>query len=65
MWANAGKACPPIPEASSIMISKVGSGKTEKTVSWTAGTGDIGPVTFEFGGKRYQLELRRSDKLGC
>jgi hypothetical protein len=43
---------------------KVGSGKTEKTVSWTAGTGDIGPVAFELGSKRYQLELRRSDKLG-
>jgi hypothetical protein len=43
---------------------KVVSGKTEKTVSWTAGTGDIGPVAFEVGGKRYQLELRRSDKLG-
>jgi hypothetical protein len=43
---------------------KVSSGKTEKMVSWTAGTGDIGPVAFELGGKRYQLELRRSDKLG-
>ena len=43
---------------------KVSSGKTEKTVSWTAGTGDIGPVAFEVDGKRYQLELRRSDKLG-
>ena len=37
---------------------------TEKTVSWTAGTGDIGPVEFEVGGKNYRLELRRSDKLG-
>ena len=43
---------------------KVISGKSEKTVSWTAGTGDIGPVEFEIGGKHYQLELRRSDKLG-
>lgn len=43
---------------------KVSSGNTEKTVSWTAGTGDIGPVDFEIGGKHYRLELRRSDKLG-
>jgi hypothetical protein len=43
---------------------KVSSGNTEKTVSWTAGTGDIGPVEFEIGGKGYRLELRRSDKLG-
>jgi hypothetical protein len=43
---------------------KVSTGKTEKTVSWTAGTGDIGPVEFDIGGKHYQLELRRSDKLG-
>lgn len=43
---------------------KVSSGNTEKTISWTAGTGDIGPVAFELGGKRYHLELRRSDKLG-
>ena len=43
---------------------KVSSRKTENMVSWTAGTGDIGPVAFEVDGKRYQLELRRSDKLG-
>ena len=43
---------------------KVRSGNTEKTVSWTAGTGDIGPVDFEISGKHYRLELRRSDKLG-
>ena len=43
---------------------KVTQGKTEKTVSWTAGTGDIGPMDFEIGGKHYQIELRHSDKLG-
>ena len=43
---------------------KVSSGKTEKTVSWSAGTGDIGPVEFDISGKHYQLELRHSDKLG-
>jgi len=33
-------------------------------VSWTSGTGLIGPMDFEIGGKHYQLELRHSDKLG-
>lgn len=36
----------------------------EKTVSWTSGTGDIGPVPFIIDGKKYELELRISDKLG-
>jgi hypothetical protein len=43
---------------------KVSKGKTEKMVSWTTGTGVIDPTDFEFDGKRYQLELRHSDKLG-
>ena len=43
---------------------KVSQGTIEKMVSWTAGTGDIGPMDFEVGGKHYQLELRHSDKLG-
>ncbi|CAN5879731.1 hypothetical protein BH11VER1_BH11VER1_20780 [soil metagenome] len=33
-------------------------------VSWSSGTGDIGPTLFTIGGKKFQLELRRSDKLG-
>jgi hypothetical protein len=43
---------------------KISRGKTEKVVSWTAGTGDIAPAQFEIAGKNYQLELRRSDELG-
>jgi hypothetical protein len=43
---------------------KVNNGKTEKMVSWTTGTGVIDPTDFEIDGKHYQLELRRSDKLG-
>jgi hypothetical protein len=42
----------------------VTKGNTEKTVSWTSGTGVIGPTQFEIGGKPYQLELRHSNKLG-
>jgi len=33
-------------------------------ISWTTGTGIIDPTDFEFGGKSYHLELRRSEKLG-
>ncbi len=33
-------------------------------VSWSSGTGDIGPALFTIGGKKFQLELRHSDKLG-
>jgi hypothetical protein len=43
---------------------KVRTANIEKVVSWSSGTGDIGPVAFEIGGKRFLLELRRSDKLG-
>ena len=43
---------------------KISQGTNEKMVSWTAGTGDIGPMDFEVGGKHYQIELRHSDKLG-
>jgi hypothetical protein len=43
---------------------KISRGKTEKVVSWTAGTGDIAPAQFEIAGKHYRLELRRSDQLG-
>jgi hypothetical protein len=35
-----------------------------KIVSWTSGTGDIGPTEFELSGKKYLLERARSDKLG-
>ena len=43
---------------------RVTSGKTVQTISWSAGTGDIGPVLFEVQGERYALELKRADKLG-
>lgn len=35
-----------------------------KTLSWSSGTGDIGPVEFTFAGQKFALELRMSDKLG-
>ena len=33
-------------------------------ISWSAGTGDIGPTAFAVGSERYLLELERSDILG-
>jgi hypothetical protein len=35
-----------------------------QTVSWSAGTGDIGPTRFKVNGADFQVELSRSDKLG-
>jgi len=43
---------------------KVRTANIKKVVSWSSGTGDIGPMEFEIGSKRFLLELRRSDKLG-
>ena len=43
---------------------KVRNANVEEIVSWSSGTGDIGPVEFEIGGKRFLLELRASDKFG-
>lgn len=36
----------------------------EQTVSWSAGTGDIGPTRFKVNGSVFQVELSHSDKLG-
>lgn len=35
-----------------------------QTISWSSGTGDIGPTIFQVGGQQFWLELKRSDKLG-
>ena len=43
---------------------RVAAGATTQTVSWSAGTGDIGPAVFRVGAKEFWLELVRSDKLG-
>jgi len=43
---------------------RVVSPQGTQTVSWSAGTGDIGPVLFHVDGKAYALELQHSDKLG-
>lgn len=37
---------------------------SNKVISWSSGTGDIGPSPFEFKGKQYLLEMEISDILG-
>jgi len=44
---------------------KVRAKGVEQTVSWSAGTGDIGPTRFKVNGADFQLELSHSDKLGA
>jgi hypothetical protein len=44
---------------------KVRAKNEEQTVSWSAGTGDIGPTRFKVNGTDFQIELSRSDKLGA
>jgi hypothetical protein len=36
----------------------------EQKISWSAGTGDIGPTSFQVGNRHFLLELSRSDALG-
>jgi len=43
---------------------KVYQGNQSQLISWSSGTGDIGPTLFELAGNRYALELAMSDKLG-
>ena len=43
---------------------KVYQGNQSQLISWSSGTGDIGPTLFELTGNRYALELVMSDKLG-
>ena len=58
------KTLPVYPRGFLYYDFKITRAKTEKVVSWTTGTGIIDPTDFEFDGKRYHLELRRSEKLG-
>jgi hypothetical protein len=43
---------------------KVSQDSQSLLISWSSGTGDIGPILFELAGNRYALELAMSDKLG-
>jgi hypothetical protein len=43
---------------------EVQKGAETQKVSWTAGTGDIGPAFFDAGGQQYALDLAQSDIYG-
>jgi hypothetical protein len=55
---------PQYPRGWWIYDFKVRGKSNEQTVSWSAGTGDIGPSRFKVDGTDFQIELSRSDKLG-
>jgi hypothetical protein len=40
------------------------AGAERVNVSWSAGSGDIGPAVFIVGGKQFWLELAMSDSAG-
>ena len=42
---------------------KINTGSETKTISWSSGTGDIAPLAFEAGGKKFELELSNSESL--
>jgi len=41
----------------------VTAGSENKTVQWSSGTGEIGPMPFEIGGNKYSIELKYSEGL--
>jgi hypothetical protein len=43
---------------------RISRGSDSITVSWSSGTGLLGPQEFIFTGGEYELELRHTDKLG-
>jgi hypothetical protein len=59
-----GEAGPQYPQGFTYHDFRAEQGANSQDVSWTAGTGDIGPAVFEFAGHAYRLELRQSDDLG-
>jgi hypothetical protein len=55
---------PKFPPGMTSYDFRVTSPHGAQTVSWSSGTGDIGPTPFTVAGERFALELKRSDKLG-
>ena len=52
------------PQGMTFYDFKVYQDSQAKLISWSAGTGDIGPILFELDGNSYALELAMSDELG-
>lgn len=56
-------ADPTYPRGFDFKDFTVSRGGKTKTISWSSGTGDIGPTEFAFEGGRFALELSMSGKL--
>lgn len=62
-----GTRTQPVPATGKSMTFhefEITSGGDKQKVSWSSGTGDIGPARFTAAGKMWQIELRFSDRLG-
>lgn len=44
-------------------VSEKGKPENKKTISWSAGTGEIAPASFDFNGKNFTIELSHADKF--
>ncbi|MEP6671281.1 MAG: hypothetical protein ABJF10_19115 [Chthoniobacter sp.] len=55
---------PKFPPGMTFYDFRLMSAQGNQTISWTSGTGDIGPTIFKVGSEQFTLELKRSDKLG-
>ena len=58
-------ASPQYPRGFLMYDFRVVSASGTQTVSWSAGTGEIGPAEFTVAGRRYLLELKHSDRRGA
>ena len=47
-----------------LNLFEISNEKNTKEVSWSSGTGEIAPNSFEFNGKKYNIEKDFSDKFG-
>lgn len=65
VYTGQSKANPPKGlHAWTIHHFTVTSKEGEQKITWSAGTGDIGPTVFQVGAQKFLLELSRSDTLG-
>jgi len=65
VYTGVSKANPPKGlHAWTIHHFTVTSKEGEQKITWSAGTGDIGPTLFQVGAQKFLLELLRSDTLG-
>lgn len=49
------------PQKMTFYDFELAKGETRQKLSWSSGTGDIGPTFFTINGAEYVLELRQSD----